>query len=250
MKYFFFFVLIIISNRLFSQQISGQVLDDISRIPIENAVVKYGNEVSITSSTGKFSFLKNPSIRILKINKLGYEEKELSLINNFKDVIVLLRSVAINLNDVTIYSKRDYLKDSLQIREDFAKVFAYKDPSIKDVLVKKGLRYKTPGSNLVSNSTSSILSLDVLRTIGLLTKNKNSLSKLKKVQLKDEETNYINNRFSPEKISDITKLEDDSLNNFIEIYRPSAAEIRKMNDYEILMYVKRSYVDFINPNKD
>ena len=250
MKYFFFFVLIIISNRLFSQQISGQVLDDISRIPIENAVVKYGNEVSITSSTGKFSFPKNPAIQILKINKLGYEEKELSLINNFKDVIVLLRSVAINLNDVTIYSKRDYLKDSLQIREDFAKVFAYKDPSIKDVLVKKGLRYKTPGSNLVSNSTSSILSLDVLRTIGLLTKNKNSLSKLKKVQLKDEETNYINNRFSPEKINAITKLEDDSLNNFIEIYRPSAAEIRKMNDYEILMYVKRSYVDFINPNKD
>ena len=239
-----------ISNRLFSQQISGQVLDDISRIPIENAVVKYGNEVSITSSTGKFSFPKNPSIQILKINKLGYEEKELNLTNNFKDVIVLLRSVAINLNDVTIYSKRDYLKDSLQIREDFAKVFAYKDPSIKDVLVKKGLRYKTPGSNLVSNSTSSILSLDVLRTIGLLTKNKNSLSKLKKVQLKDEETNYINNRFSPEKINAITKLEDDSLNNFIEKYRPSAAEIRKMNDYEILMYVKRSYVDFIRPNKD
>ena len=239
-----------ISNRLFSQQISGQVLDHISRIPIENAVVKYGNEVSITSSTGKFSFRKNPSIQILKINKLGYEEKELNLTNNFKDVIVLLRSVAINLNDVTIYSKRDYLKDSLQIREDFAKVFAYKDPSIKDVLVKKGLRYKTPGSNLVSNSTSSILSLDVLRTIGLLTKNKNSLSKLKKVQLKDEETNYINNRFSPEKINAITKLEDDSLNNFIEKYRPSAAEIRKMNDYEILMYVKRSYVDFIKPNKD
>ena len=138
----------------------------------------------------------------------------------------------------------------MQIREDFAKVFAYKDPTIKDVLVKKGLRYKTQGSNLVSNSTSSILSLDILRTIGLLTKNKNSLSKLKKVQLKDEETNYINNRFSPEKISSITKLEDDSLNNFIEKYRPSAAEIRKMNDYEILMYVKRSYVDFIKPNKD
>ncbi|WP_316795822.1 hypothetical protein [Pedobacter agri] len=250
MKYIILCALLIISNRLFSQQINGQVLDHVSKLPIENAVVKYGNEVSITSSTGKFSFSKNPSNQTIKINKLGYDDYELNLNNNFKDVIVLLRSVAIDLNDVTIYSKRDYLKDSLQIREDFARVFAYKDPTIKDVLVKKGLRYKTPGSNLVSNSTSSILSLDVLKTVGLLTKNKSSISKLKKVQLKDEETNYINHRFSPEKISAITKLEDDSLNSFIEKYRPTATEIRKMNDYEILMYVKQSYVEFIKPNKD
>lgn len=251
MRYLLVVMLIIVSNQLFAQQqINGQLLDHISKFPIENAVITYGNQINITSSTGKFSFSKNISVQLLKIKKLGYEDYELNLNNNFKDLVVLLKATAFNLDDVTIYSKRDYLKDSLQIREDFAKVFAYKAPTIKDVVVKKGLRYPTFGSNLVSNSTSSIVSLDVLKTVGLLNKNKSSISKLKKVQLKDEETNYINYRFSPEKINSITKLEDDSLQRFIDKYRPTSMEIRKMNDYEILMYVKKSYAEFVKSNKD
>ncbi|RZK20647.1 MAG: hypothetical protein EOO86_03730 [Pedobacter sp.] len=251
MRYLFIITLIITSNQLFAQQqINGQLLDHISKLPIENAVITYGNKVNITSSTGKFSFSKNASVQLIKIKKLGYEDYELNLNQNFKDLVIMLKSTVYNLNDVTIYAKRDYLKDSLQIREDFAKVFAYKVPTIKDVLVEKGLRYPTFGSNLVSNSTSSIVSLDVLKTVGLLGKNKSSISKLKKVQLQDEEANYINHRFSPEKISSITKLEDDSLKSFIDKYRPSSIEIRQMNDYEILIYVKKSFTEFVKPNKD
>lgn len=251
MRDLFIISLIIVASRLFAQQqINGQILDHISKLPIENAVITYGNNVNITSSTGKFSFSKNASIQLIKIKKPGYEDYELNLTQNFKDLVVMLKSTVYNLDDVTIYSKRNYLKDSLQIREDFAKVFAYKAPTIKDIVVKKGLRSAPFGSNLVSNSTSSILSIDVLKTFGLLNKNKSSISKLKKVQLNGEETNYVNHRFSPEKISSITKLEDDSLKSFIDKYRPSSTEIRKMNDYEILMYVKKSYTEFIKPNKD
>lgn len=251
MRYLFIIALIITSTRLFAQQqINGQILDHVSKLPVENGVITYGNQVNITSATGKFSFARNPSVQLIKIKKLGYEDFDLNLKNNFKDLVILLKPAAIDLADITIYSKRDYLKDSLQIRADFAKVFAYKAPTIKDIVVKKGLRYPTFGSNLVSNSTSSILSLDILKTAGLLYKNKSSISKLKKVQLKDEGTNYINNRFSPEKINSITKLADDSLQQFIDKYRPTLPEIRKMNDYEILMYVKRSYVEFIKSNKE
>lgn len=251
MRYLFIIALIITSSQLLAQQqINGQILDHVSKLPVENAVITYGNKVNITSATGKFSFARNPSVHLIKIKKLGYEDFDLNLNNNFKDLVILLKPAAIDLADITIYSKRDYLKDSLQIRADFAKVFAYKAPTIKDIIVKKGLRYPTFGSNLVSNSTSSILSLDILKTVGLLNKNKSSISKLKKVQLKDEGTNYINNRFSPEKINSITKLADDSLQQFIDKYRPTLPEIRKMNDYEILMYVKKSYVEFIKSNKE
>ncbi|WP_316806015.1 hypothetical protein [Pedobacter agri] len=251
MRYLFIIALIITSSQLLAQQqINGQILDQVSKLPVENVVITYGNQVNITSATGKFSFARNPSVQLIKIKKLGYEDFDLNLNNNFKDLVILLKPAAINLADITIYSKRDYLKDSLQIRADFAKVFAYKAPTIKDIVVKKGLRYPTFGSNLVSNSTSSILSLDILKTVGLLNKNKSSISKLKKVQLKDEGTNYINNRFSPEKINSITKLAEDSLQQFIDKYRPTLPEIRKMNDYEILMYVKRSYVEFIKSNKE
>ncbi|WP_231491020.1 carboxypeptidase-like regulatory domain-containing protein [Pedobacter sp. Leaf170] len=251
MRYFLIFVLIITSNKIVAQQlITGQVLDNISKLPIENAIVSYGNRVSITSYTGKFSFVRDTSTKFISIKKLGYINQEVSLSNRFKEVVILLKASEINLQEITIYPKRDYLKDSIQLRKDFAKVFAYKELTIKDVIVKKGLRYKTPGSNLVSNSTSSIFSVDVLKIAGLLAKNKSSVSKLKKAQLKDEETKYIDHRFDVEKIVSLTKLEGDSLQKFITKYRPSAAEIKKMNDYQLLSYIKKSFLEFTKQNND
>ena len=250
MKIYLLFLLVIITSKISAQQINGQVLDYSTKLPVDNVVITYGTQTIITTSTGKFSFQKNASIEILGLKKLGYQDYDLNLNSNFKDFTVYLRPSSINLDDVRIFSKRDYLADSIKMRKEFANVFAYKAPDIKDVVVKKGLRYPTFGSNLVSNSTSSIVSFDVLKTIGLLTKNKSSISKLKKVQLKAEETKYIDHRFDAEKIASITKLEGDSLQSFIRKYRPSVTEIRKMNDYQILMYVKKSYTEFIKPNKD
>ncbi|WP_316832470.1 hypothetical protein [Pedobacter aquatilis] len=250
MRIFFFFLLIIVSTKIYAQQINGVVLDYSSKLPVENVIVTYGTQAFITSSTGKFTLTKNGITDTVLLKKLGYENYTLNLNSSFKDVTIYLKQSAIDLNDVLILSKRDYLADSLKMRNDFANVFAYKAPTIKDVVVEKGWRYPTFGSNLVSNSTSSVVSLDVLKTIGLFTKNKSSLSKLQKVQLKEEESNYINHRFDAEKITSITGLEGDSLQRFIQKYRPSGTEIRKMNDYQILMYVKKSYNEFIKPNKD
>jgi len=250
MKIYLLFLLIISTAKISAQQINGQVLDYNTKLPIDNVVITYGQQTIITTCSGKFSFQKKASLEIIGFKKLGYQDYNLNLASNFKDFTVYLKQSSINLDDVPVFSKRDYLADSLKMRKEFANVFAYKAPSLKDVVVKKGLRYPTFGSNLVSNSTSSIVSFDVLKTIGLLTKNKSSISKLKKVQLKEEETKYIARRFDEEKIASITKLEGDYLQSFIQKYRPSGAEIRKMNDYQILMYVKKSYSEFIKPNKD
>lgn len=250
MKIYFLFLLVIVTSKISAQRINGQVLDYNTKLPINDVVITYGKQTVITTGTGKFSFQKIASIEIVVLKKLGYQDYDLNLNSNFKDFTVYLKPSSINLDDVRIFSKRDYLADSLNMRKEFANVFAYKAPTIKDVVVKKGLRYPTFGSNLASNSTSSIVSFDVLKTIGLLTKNKSSISKLKKEQLKAEETKYIDHRFNAEKIASITNLEGDSLQSFIQKYRPSAVEIRKMNDYQILMYVKKSYTEFIKPNKD
>lgn len=250
MRILFILSLIIFSNKVFAQKLNGQVLDYSSKLPLENVIVTYGTQTIITSGDGKFSFQKSTSLEIVRLKKLEYEDYEFNLNNTFKDITIYLKLPAINLNDVLILSKRDYLSDSLKMRKDYANVFAYKAPTIKNILVEKGGRYPTVGYNLVSNSTSSIISFDILKTIGLITKSKSSISKLQKVQLKDEETNYINNRFGVKKISLITKLEGDSLQSFIQKYKPSVIEIKKMNDYQLLMYVKKSYAEFIRPNKD
>ncbi|MFC4212199.1 hypothetical protein ACFOWA_13455 [Pedobacter lithocola] len=250
MRIFIILSILILSNKLYAQQFNGQVFDYQSKLPIEQVVVSYGKQTIITGSDGRFKLDRIPSIAIVKIRKLGYEQYELNLNSNLPDLSVYLQATSIDLNDVTILSKRDYVADSLKMRADNESVFAYKAPTINDVLVQKGWRYPTIGSNLVSNSTSSIISLDVLKTIGLITKNKSSISKLQKVELNDEETTYINRRFDAKKIAAITKLKGDSLQSFIKQYKPSATQIRKMNDYQILLYVKKSYSEFIKPGKE
>ncbi|RNL55172.1 hypothetical protein [Pedobacter jejuensis] len=204
----------------------------------------------ITGADGRFKLEKIPSISTVKIKKLGYDEYDLNLNSSLPDLNVYLQATSIDLNDVTILSKRDYVADSLKMRADNEQVFAYKAPTLEDVLVQKGWQYPTIGYNLVSNSTTSIVSLDVLKTVGLITKNKSSISKLQKVELNDEETTYVNRRFDAKKIAGITKLEGDSLKNFIKQYKPSATEVRKMNDYQILLYVKKSYREFIKPGEE
>lgn len=250
MRILIIITLLLLTQKSFAQSVNGQIVDYLTKFPVENAIVIYGNQTLITSSSGKFSFIKKPSNQIVQVKKLGFEDYQFDLKNHFKDIIIYLKPSSINLNDVLVLSKRNYITDSIKLREDYATIFAYKAPTIKDVLVKKGLRYPTFGSNLVSNSTSSIISFDLLQTLSLLTKNKSSISKLQKVQLQQEETNYINHRFDKENIKQITQLDGDSLLNFIETYRPSPTEIKKMNDYQILLYIKKSYNEFIKPKKD
>ncbi|QPH38436.1 hypothetical protein [Pedobacter endophyticus] len=249
MKTLLLFALIALSCNVCAQQINGQVFDMSTKLPLAHVVISYGLRNTFTAADGTFKLGVVGTLGSVKIHKLGYQDDELSLLTIFPNVKIYLRPTSITLDDITIVSKRDYLADSLKMRKEYANIFDYKAPTIKDVLVKKGLRRKQPGSNLVSNSTSSIISFDVLKTIGLLTKDKSSISKLQKVQLKDEESNYINRRFNAKKIVDITGLANDSLQIFVDRYLPTAVEVKKMSDYQLLMYIKRSYAEFVKPNK-
>src|SRR5690606_35689579 len=94
-------------------------------------------------------------------------------------------------------------------------------------------------------STSSLVSVNLLSVISLIGKNKDPKSKLKKKLLKLENENYIDHIFSKEKVRSITSLQGDSLQIFIEKYRPSTGMVSQMTDYELLLYIKRSYKDFI-----
>ena len=247
MKAFLSILLLILCNQVYAQQMHIQVLNNLTRLPVFNAEVIIGTQAFTTGINGEFN-LENYHSEKIVVRKLGYENQELNLTGKQKDILkVLLKPIPINLNDVNIRAKRNYKLDSLNLRKEYASIFAYQAPRLKDILVKKGYR-KSIDPNLVSNSTSSIFSLDLLMIARLLSKQKSSISKLQKVQLKDEELNYVNHHFAADKITEITKLEGDSLQVFIEKYRPSSQAIRKMNDYEILMYIKKSYQDFTSKN--
>ncbi|RZK89779.1 MAG: hypothetical protein EOO98_09720, partial [Pedobacter sp.] len=102
MKFFTTLILLFILGKTQAQQINGQVLDYTSKLPVDNVVITYGKQTIITTATGKFSFQRNGSDETVQLNKLGYENYRLNLKNNFKDLTIYLKPIAINLNDVLV----------------------------------------------------------------------------------------------------------------------------------------------------
>lgn len=95
-----------------------------------------------------------------------------------------------------------------------------------------------------SNSTASIVHVNLLQLGSLLTRNKNSTVKLQKQLLEDEKTKAMDQRFSKARIAAMTRLSGDSLLLFMNTYRPTAAELQNESDYELILYIKRSSAEF------
>ena len=49
---------------------------------------------------------------------------------------------------------------------------------------------------------------------------------------------------------EITHLKGDSLQTFMDKYRPSVADAKTMTDYEVMLYIKKCYGEFIKPQED
>jgi len=249
MKTLFILAFLLFSNQLFAQNVNGYVLDGATKLPIQNVQVITENSTVFTNAVGRFSLgnLKNDAK--ISFRSMGYETYELTINNETaKDTLrINLKSAPISLKEVTIRAARNYKLDSLNLRKEYAAVFNYKAPSLSDIFIQKSPSYKSPFANTNPNSTASIVSVNILQIFSLLGKNKTPTSKLKQTLLKDEEQNYVDHVFSKDKIESITHLKGDSLQNFMQRYRPTVQEAKRQNEYEIILYIKKSYAEFIKP---
>ena len=107
------------------------------------------------------------------------------------------------LDPVTIYTD-NYLQDSTQNREDYAKIFGDEKPGIHSTY--------DPGG-------AAGLDLDALIGMFQFRKNKQQLA-FKNRLLQEEQDRYIDYRFSSKTINRITGLSGDSLLTYKKIYRP------------------------------
>lgn len=149
----------------------------------------------------------------------------------------------ITLSNVTIKGFRNYKLDSLNRRKDFASVFAYKAPGLKDIFMTR-----SPGiSQLYSpfqNSPSNLVSVNLLAVVGLLNRNNTPVSRLQKKLLQDEAQGYVDRIFSMEKVQSLTTLSGDSLRMFMDKYRPTAEQVKEMTAYDLMVYIKKSGDEF------
>ena len=63
------------------------------------------------------------------------------------------------------------------------------------------------------------------------------------------EATEVNRRYTKELVKSITKLPDDDVVKFMQVFTPSFEDIKEWNDYQLIMYIKKSFA-YYQKNKD
>lgn len=245
MRLFILLFLVLLTNQVFSQNLTGVVIDEATRKPINNARVATSSNATYTTSTGSFILINFHNGDTVTVSHLGYETYHIkhSQRSKIDTLLILLKSSSIGLDEVRINGIRNYTLDSISKRKEYAAFYAYNAPKFKDIFITKSPNVSTQYSPF-QNSTSSLVGINLLSVIGLLSKNNAPVSKMQKKLLKDEEYSYVDHVFSIEKVQSVTSLKGDSLQNFMNSYRPSIKELKQMTDYQLILYIRKSYDTF------
>jgi hypothetical protein len=231
---------------LFAQQLSGVVLDRSTLSPIPHTTITTSKYTTFTSARGIFTVYNLRRGDTIKITCVGYKSNFLVYWQKVTDTVpIYLEQSTTSLKSVVIIGKRQSNTDSVKLRKEFAPVFNYKGTAFKDVFMSNS-SYIKPYNDFIwsTHSTATLVSVNLLQVMDWLGKNKSPTTKLQQVLLKDEQMNYVDQVFSKQKVVELTHLKGDSLQNFMDEYRPSAGAARTMSDYEMMIYIKRCYGKF------
>lgn len=238
--------LMLLSSNVFAQRIAGVVIDKNTYLPVANAFVGTRSSKGISNLQGKFILGNIKPGDTLRITCVGY--KPYQLVTGFLKTDTLrcyIDPASTVLNEVRIKAKRNAKADSLRNRKEFVSTFNYRGANVKDAFITRSTKYVPSNYINADKSTATILSVNLLSVIDMLGNHKTPQSKLQKVLLKDEENEYVDRFFSPEKVSAVTNLKGDSLQNFMNQYHPDIKKVKKMNDYDMVTYIKDSYAQFV-----
>ena len=130
------------------------------------------------------------------------------------------------LPEVTV-RQRSYSEDSLQNRQDYAKVFNYHKPRI-------GINATDPGAGAMEGVG---FDLDALIDIVDKHKKKEMLAFQHRL-VSEEQDSYVDHKFNKSLVKQITGLDGDQLDTFMKLNRPSYSFIKSVNDYDFYQYIK------------
>ncbi|MCR8559684.1 carboxypeptidase-like regulatory domain-containing protein [Mucilaginibacter sp. BJC16-A38] len=236
MKYLLFFMLLVNTICSYGQQIRGTVIYNDTKLPVNGAMASIGKNQSFTNSFGEFSVAASGSNDSLKVSFFGYKTFSTKVSVVMAHIHVELEAAKIQLRQVTIHANRklDFKKDSAANRKFYAKQFNYKGPRVIDAFIPR------PVTN-----TSQLISIDLITLVRALTKKSTREYKFNKVLIRDEKTDYINQKFSHGLVAKVTGLKGDTLSTFIVNYRPTYQYASKASDYKMELYIKDCYQKFL-----
>lgn len=208
-------------------KIKGTVYDSTRKYPVELVtVMSTSGKGTITNMYGEyeievgekdsiwFSYLNKPTVKfpVLKIN------------SPFAFDISLQVSIP-ELSEVKV-RPRNYRQDSLQNREDYAKVFNFQKPTLKVVTPQYG----------------GAVGFDVNELINAFRFKRNrSMLAFQQRLLEQEREKYVDYRFNKALVRRLTQLDGHELDSFMQIYRPSYTFCLRTSEYDFQLFIKTAY---------
>jgi len=247
MKYLIALVILFSFFQGLAQPATGKVIDSTSRRPVPNATLTIAGLTTFSRTNGTFSFFKPGTGDSILVSCIGYRSRAVFPHDWLREdtLRILLQPLSVLLNGVTIRASRNYHLDSTTNRRDFEGSFNYKGPRLKDAFMGRSLASTPYGLNQAPNNTTELFSVNLLTLLAVAGKNKTPEAKFQKILLRDEQASYVDHVFSHESVSKITALKGDSLQDFMDLYRPGISELRKMSPYDLMSYIKRNYIVFM-----
>ncbi len=216
-----------------SFKIQGTVTDFFTKHPLDAVTVQTtAGRAAISDSLGKYSIVASDKDSIwfsyLTKNTQKYPVDTITNLNNFE--VALYVDVAW-LPNVRVQN-RSYKTDSVQNREDYAKIFNFRKPGIR--LSSSQSQSYVPGGVTVG------LDLDELINMFRFRRTRQILAFQRRL-LQQEQDKYIDHRFTKHLVTQLTGLKTPSLEAFMVYARPTYDFLTYMNDIELGYYVEQSF---------
>lgn len=206
--------------------IKGLVLDSSGLYPIQSvSVLSSHGSGTLTDSNGHYSILlsESDSIWFSYLNKPTKKFAVKDIKTPFAFNIAIQTYIPILPEART--RNRNYRQDSLQNRQDYAKIF----------------NYDKPGLSVVSGNGTVGIGLEDLVNSFKFRQNKRTLAFQERLIYQEQE-GYVKYRFSKLLVRRITQAEDEEeLNTFMLMYQPSYLFTMRADDYTFHKYVKDSW---------
>lgn len=232
LRYFLVTLLLINSSITRAQEytVKGYVLDSSRNYPMEAVSVQTSSgKGTITNTEGFYEIrvLETDSIWFSYLGKSTQKFPVLRISNPLQFDVSLQVNVPI-LREVKILP-RNYRQDSIQNRQDYAKIFNFQKPRITTVTPQYGMG----------------MGFDLQELINMFRFRRNrSMLAFQERLLLEEEDKYVDFRFNKALVRRLTLLEPPTLDSFMRLFRPSYDFTKNADDYQFRLYIKQAHYRF------
>ncbi len=220
----------------YGQVLSGRIHSEVDGELLSNVIIqnlKHTNISTISDTNGRYSLrvYKGDSVRMLLA---GFQPRILYYTGDnaywFETVLMYPQSLVI---DTVVISKRMSKRsvDSLERYYFYKKTLEFKPAKVK---------YSLENPFVILNPISGLVEKH--------TRYYKKIKAFKQMYKKQEGQRFVDSRYSPELVTKLTNLQNDSLYEFMRKYPMATDYAQQATDLEIKMWIKSNYKEWAKSN--